>query len=62
MDGCSLSHTFIILSFLVLVILPELHISDKRLVEVGEGASASPARLNQVETICGANCPTEPGS
>ena len=37
MDGCSLNHTFMTLSFLALVILPELHISDKRLVEVGEG-------------------------
>jgi adenine deaminase len=35
--GCSLDHAFMILSFLALVVLPELHISDKGLVEVGEG-------------------------
>jgi adenine deaminase len=35
--GCSLDHAFMTLSFLALVVLPELHISDKGLVEVGEG-------------------------
>ena len=35
--GCSLNHAFMTLSFLALVVLPELHISDKGLVEVGEG-------------------------
>jgi adenine deaminase len=35
--GCSLNNAFMTLSFLALVVLPELHISDKGLVEVGEG-------------------------
>ncbi len=35
--GCNLDHPFMTLSFLALVVLPELHISDKGLVEVGEG-------------------------
>jgi adenine deaminase len=34
--GCSLDHAFMTLSFVALVVLPELHISDKGLVEVGE--------------------------
>ena len=34
--GCNLDHPFMTLSFVALVVLPELHISDKGLVEVGE--------------------------
>jgi adenine deaminase len=34
--GCSLDHAFMTLSFLALVVLPELHISDKGLVRVSE--------------------------
>jgi adenine deaminase len=34
--GCNLDHAFMTLSFVALVVLPELHISDKGLVEVGE--------------------------
>jgi adenine deaminase len=35
--GCNLNNAFITLSFLALVVLPELHISDKGLIEVAEG-------------------------
>jgi adenine deaminase len=35
--GCRLNYAFMTLSMLALVVLPELHISDKGLVEVGEG-------------------------
>ncbi len=35
--GCSLNYAFMTLSLLALVVLPELHVSDKGLVEVGEG-------------------------
>jgi adenine deaminase len=35
--GCHLNNAFITLSFLALVVLPELHISDKGLIEVAEG-------------------------
>ena len=35
--GCHLNNAFITLSFLALVVLPELHISDKGLIEVSEG-------------------------
>jgi adenine deaminase len=35
--GCRLNYAFMTLSLLALVVLPELHISDKGLVEVGEG-------------------------
>jgi adenine deaminase len=34
--GCTLDHAFMTLSFLALVVLPELHLSDKGLVRVGE--------------------------
>ncbi len=34
--GCRLNYAFMTLSLLALVVLPELHISDKGLVEVGE--------------------------
>jgi adenine deaminase len=34
--GCTLDHAFMILSFLALVVLPELHLSDKGLVGVSE--------------------------
>ncbi|MGH3086322.1 MAG: adenine deaminase [Rubrobacteraceae bacterium] len=34
--GCALNYAFMTLSLLALVVLPELHISDKGLVEVGE--------------------------
>jgi Adenine deaminase C-terminal domain len=34
--GCRHEHAFVTLSFLPLVVLPELHLSDKGLVEVGE--------------------------
>jgi adenine deaminase len=34
--GCTLDHAFMTLSFLALVVLPELHLSDKGLVGVGE--------------------------
>ena len=34
--GCSLDHAFMTLSFLALVVLPELHLSDKGLVGVSE--------------------------
>lgn len=35
--GCDLNYAFMTLSLLALVVLPELHISDRGLVEVGEG-------------------------
>ena len=35
--GCRLNYAFMTLSLLALVVLPELHVSDKGLVEVGEG-------------------------
>jgi adenine deaminase len=35
--GCTLDNAFIKLSFLALVVLPELHISDKGIIEVSEG-------------------------
>jgi len=35
--GCHLNNAFITLSFLALVVLPKLHISDKGLIEVAEG-------------------------
>jgi adenine deaminase len=35
--GCTLDHAFMTLSFLALVVLPELHLSDKGLVGVSEG-------------------------
>jgi adenine deaminase len=34
--GCTLDHAFMTLSFLALVVLPELHISDKGLIGVGD--------------------------
>ena len=34
--GCTLDHRFMTLSFLALVVLPELHLSDKGLVRVSE--------------------------
>jgi adenine deaminase len=34
--GCTLNNAFITLSFLALVVLPELHLSDKGLVGVNE--------------------------
>jgi adenine deaminase len=34
--GCTLNYAFMTLSLLALVVLPELHVSDKGLVEVGE--------------------------
>ena len=34
--GCTLDHAFMTISFLALVVLPELHLSDKGLVGVGE--------------------------
>jgi adenine deaminase len=34
--GCRHEHAFVTLSFLPLVVLPELHLSDKGLVEVGD--------------------------
>jgi adenine deaminase len=34
--GCTLGHAFMTLSFLALVVLPELHLSDKGLVRVSE--------------------------
>jgi adenine deaminase len=34
--GCTLDHAFMTLSFLALVVLPELHLSDKGLVRVSE--------------------------
>jgi adenine deaminase len=34
--GCTLNYAFMTLSLLALVVLRELHISDKGLVEVGE--------------------------
>jgi adenine deaminase len=34
--GCRHEHAFVTLSFLPLVVLPELHLSDKGLVQVGE--------------------------
>lgn len=36
--GCRHEHAFVTLSFLPLVVLPELHLSDKGLVEVGEAS------------------------
>src|SRR3712207_142949 len=35
--GCRMNYAFMTLSLLALVVLPELHVSDKGLVEVGEG-------------------------
>lgn len=35
--GCRHEHAFVAISFLPLVVLPELHLSDKGLVEVGDG-------------------------
>ncbi len=35
--GCHLNYAFMTLSLLALVVLPKLHVSDKGLVEVGEG-------------------------
>jgi adenine deaminase len=34
--GCTLNYAFMTLSLLALVVLPELHISDKGFVRVGE--------------------------
>ncbi|MFL5990712.1 MAG: adenine deaminase C-terminal domain-containing protein [Rubrobacteraceae bacterium] len=34
--GCRLNYALMALSFLALVVLPELHVSDKGLVGVGE--------------------------
>jgi adenine deaminase len=34
--GCRLTYAFMTLSFFALVVLPELHVSDKGLVGVGE--------------------------
>ena len=34
--GCTLDHVFMTLSFIALVVLPELHLSDKGLVRVSE--------------------------
>ena len=46
--GCRHEHAFVTLSFLPLVVLPELHLSDKGLVEVGEEASSSSAPSRKV--------------
>jgi adenine deaminase len=34
--GCTLNYAFMTLSLLALVVLPELHVSDRGLVRVGE--------------------------
>jgi adenine deaminase len=46
--GCRHEHAFVTLSFLPLVVLRELHLSDKGLVEVGRRASSSSAPSRMV--------------